>query len=276
MKRLAAFALMTLTWTSAHAQNVNPNIHLPSVQDFASRIDSQNYRKVLKGMHDGQLKWVHPAKQHMDFYAQSFVRSAIIRIADEYGIDPVTLVAAPLAENSMNTNVKRQIELKMAGHSDQLDDDGYPTEAAARAYAKYYLGHPLSIGPGQIYVSAAKAVEPLAAQIEHREIRKKGHDIKEALLTTEGSLRYAAAILRDAQDQYAAAGIDISRRPEILATLYNLGRVKEKAKNARYEMTHSKHGYNAEANYFGWFVALNYDEIRTGLNLPSVFDQPAK
>lgn len=175
------------------------------------------------------------------------MRDAIIAIAKKYEIDPVTLVLAPLAENTMNMqSVDQMVE--------DADDRGLMDEQGR------ILGRPFSVGPGQIYVATARAVEGLAARIEGREVRNDG-EIKKQLRTQIGALKYAAAILRAAQDDYASAGKDISRRPEILTTIYNIGKTEKRLKK--------NDGRDPLPNYFGYWCGENYDVVRKQLNLPS-------
>ena len=185
----------------------------------------------------------------MKYYAH--LRSTIIQVAAEYQIDAVTLVLTPLAENTMNVHIDDKI-------GDDLVNLGLAFGVSGEGDV---AGYKLSVGPGQIYTSAAKHVEKLAAAIENRPVRK-GKEITQALMTPDGALRYAAAIIRDAQEVYAAGGHDISRRPEILATLYNIGKVKERLAGAR-----DREPY---PNYFGYWVALNYDTVQRALKLPSL------
>jgi len=232
-------------------------IHMPSYKNLCE-YDPDHCSKVGR-VERGQLVVKRPRPELMEYYKQ--LRPLIIRIAAAYQIDPVTLVMAPLAENTMNVNIIDKIEdqLELNG---QLDDDGRVISPALQLiYDK-----PMSIGPGQIYVSVAKHVEPLAAAIEHRPLRQK-KQIGAALMTRAGALGYAAAIIRDAQDTYKAGGVDISKRPEILSTLYNIGKIKMRLSNAR--------GRESYPNYFGYFVGLNYRYVQQALNLPSVLDAPA-
>jgi len=154
-----------------------------------------------------------------------------------------------MAENTMNVTIgEKKLEA-------QANDEG-----------AIPLWGEMSIGPGQIYASAAMKVESMAAEIEGRPIRTK-KQVVVLLKTPAGAIRYAAAILRHAQDVYFEYGIDISKRPEILATLYNLGKYHERAKAASL-----RPGKEVHPNYFGFFVGFHYKKIQIRLNLPSVLD----
>lgn len=80
-----------------------------------------------------------------------------------------------------------------------------------------------SLGPAQVSFRNALFYEPRLARLEGRRARSL-REIVAAAFTPRGSLEYAAAILRDAQDAYAEhVGLDLRDRPGILATLYHLG-----------------------------------------------------
>ncbi len=261
MKRLSMLAVVafSLTSTLASAQIRMPSFRaLCSYEPACSKVGSEK---------NGQVVYRQPNPTLLrNYYGDSTMRSLIIRIAEQYNIDPVTLVAAPLAENTLNVKKLSRVIENQFDKADQYDDDGRPM------VFNVAIHEPLSVGPGQIYVSVAKRVEKLAASIEGRPMRKGG-EIKNELFKPEGALRYAAAILRDAQDTYAAGGIDISRRPEILATLYNIGKVSERLRNLQYRIKDTKGKAETLPNYFGYWVGLNYEHIRTELNLPSKLDR---
>ena len=267
MKRTLMVLAVTLASGLASAE-----MFIPTYEQ-ACRIDSSCTK--VGSYKNGQVTPKLPPQHLLNYYMR--LRPLILQIAKQYRIDPVTLVATPLAENTMNVRLKdakfsdfldsnvwkHTAEDAAAGSEDQVDENGVVVDPMVRAM----YGKPLSVGPGQIYVSAAKHVEALAARIEGRPMRTKGKDIKHELYTPEGALRYAAAILRDAQDRYAAAGYDIANRPEVLATIYNIGRV-----DASIQRTTSERRMPLP-NYFGYWVALNYRYLQAQLKLPSILDQ---
>jgi hypothetical protein len=53
--------------------------------------------------------------------------------------------------------------------------------------------------------------------------------------------------MRQGQDVYARNGLDISKDPAILATLFNLGKYEERAANIQ-------PGYVPRINYIGWYM----------------------
>lgn len=75
------------------------------------------------------------------------------------------------------------------------------------------------------------------------------------------NIKYVAAYISYHQKQWAAAGYDISNKPQILATLYNLG---DKTPNS-----------NPQPNEFGEFVGENYEVIAFVLILCLLIDSLA-
>ncbi len=240
--RLSAVLLAALTVILTPLVS-SAQIHLPS---FAQLCEYESDCRKVGTVKNRLLNFKRPRPDLIPYYAR--IRSIIIKVATEYQVDAVTLVLTPIAENTMNVRRDDQIADAMIKMGLSADDGSI-------------AGMELSFGPGQIYMRAAKHVEPLAATIERRPIRTK-KEIKQALITPEGALRYAAAIIRDAQDVYAAGGVDISKRPEILATLYNIGRVEQRLRDSR--------GRQPLPNYFGYFVGLNYRFVQEALDLPTV------
>jgi hypothetical protein len=73
-------------------------------------------------------------------------------------------------------------------------------------------------------------------------------EVYEAIMNPDKSLAYMAASIRRSIDDYKTiAKIDISKNPGITATLYNIGRSSQRAKELG-------RGNLPEENYFGWLV----------------------
>jgi hypothetical protein len=242
MRKQVYFILITLLLSVG----VQAQIQLPSYQQLCEYDEDcgklVEYRKRQRVYRSVPESWVQ-------YYAK--LRNEIIAVAKLYKIDAVTLALTPMAENTMNV---KHGEEKIENFFEEYFDGVAPLKGE------------FSIGPGQIYARAALKVEAMAAQIERRPVRTK-KEIKIQLKTPGGAIRYAAAILRHAQDVYFEYGIDISKRPEILATLYNLGEYTERAKAAS-----RRRGKEVHPNYFGFFVGVHYKKIQSRLNLPSVLD----
>jgi hypothetical protein len=166
------------------------------------------------------------------------MRPKLMEYAKKFGVDPRAVVGAVLAENSMNVT-------RTDDFQDLLVRMKIAPQGNLFGFAKKF-----SFGWGQLYMEAAMAGEKTAAKLEKRPMRTS-QEVEELLLTPAGSIYYVAATLRELQDTYAEQGMDISGKPEILATLYNLGKGKERALEAK-----SKQAAPRE-NYFGFFVRKN-------------------
>ncbi len=91
------------------------------------------------------------------------------------------------------------------------------------------------------------------------------------ILDTDKNLHYIAATIRLAISNYRRiANFDISRNPGVVATLYNLGHVRNKAyalyrKNLKRLKARKKLAY-PEVNYYGWFVNARQKDLEKLLN----------
>jgi len=160
--------------------------------------------------------------------------------AEEFGVDPVVVAGVIYQEQSTNVNFV-----------DTLAD---------------YIGGLLfvntSIGIGQVRVSTAQALEThhpslnpaLAGKsaVLHNAIRIEF--LKDPLM----NIRYVAAKVAFDQKRWKEAGFDISDRPDILGTLYNIEDVKNPKKEPH---------ANPDSNDFGKGVAENYDAIKRWLGI---------
>jgi Protein of unknown function (DUF1402) len=258
----------SLTPTIAHAERA-PVVEHPNeavAAEFQRLCSYDTLCSKVGSVRSGRLFYKLPSPAIMPYYQR--LRSKIIQIAAEYKIDPVALALAPIAENTMNVKKDKQYKEALGdepvqgdAYQEMLDDKGLLDDDGAPIGLNLFYSRPLSLGPGQIYVSVANSVEPLAALIENRPTRTK-KEIKKQIRTPEGALRYAAAIIREAQEVYARGGIDISQRPDILVTLYNIGKPKQ-----RLSRTLSDRRLPSP-NYFGYFAKLNYGYVKSELRLP--------
>lgn len=87
---------------------------------------------------------------------------------------------------------------------------------------------PFTYGLGQMSLNALNQSEIFASSFEHRK-RKDKSELRKEMLTPRGALYYIASYLKWCEVVYKSNGFDISNRPEILATLYNIGDVKFRA-----------------------------------------------
>ncbi len=164
-----------------------------------------------------------------------------------YEVDEGALLGCILAENTLNYGVDDRIQ-------DWLSNQATDTPADL-------LTARFSIGLGQIFPSRAAEVEAMAHWIESRPIRSQS-EIQTALQSEVGSIFYAAAILRDAWITYARYGIDIRQRPEILCTLYNIGKVDQHAAATR------RSNRLPSENFMGFFVRHQRTLIESIRNAP--------
>jgi len=86
-----------------------------------------------------------------------------------------------------------------------------------------------------------------------RKVTYKDADaLYERIIDPDESLHVIAAVIVDAIRAYRAVGVDISKRPGITATLYNLGNPAARARRSR---------GNPKVNYYGAFVEDHIDVL---------------
>ena len=183
-------------------------------------------------------QWRYPREEIVVFLKE--FAPAINKASEDFGVDPRAIVGSIITENSLNVSIADDIQAWLV-----------KTRIASEGNV---LGKQFSFGLGQIYLAAAMEAEPLVAKIEKRDVGSN-IEVAEKLLNPEQSIRYVAAILRMVQDDYKEEGIDISNKPEILATLYNLGESKRRAEQTKASNKQPK------VNYFGLFVEKNMEVI---------------
>jgi|GEM_PF-6015347 len=187
-------------------------------------------------------KIVEPKKPLLELLQK--LRPDIDEAAQLYGVDSRAIAGAVLAENTMNVGV---------------DDDvqNWLTKLNLNDKAELITGGGYSIGLGQIYTSTAIKVEPMMAKLENRPERSY-REVEQALLDPRECLKYIAAELKKAQDAYQAEGFDISDKPEILTTIYNLGLSRNESGTNRAQESKAA-GNEPRPNYFGYFVYHHKD-----------------
>ena len=221
--------------------------HLPVAFATDGQCDSNEPEFLCDRLKDASGKIIKPSVE-IKAILQAY-SGKIKEVAKIYGVDPRAVTGALMAENSMNVTKDRTAAkntLRMLG-------------GVGNAAYKAYSGMGYSRGLGQIKPETAYAVEKMAAKIEGRTERTE-NQIEEVLFDNENSIKYAAAIIRNAQDTYKEQGIDISKDPGLLASVYNLGKAQSRAQKAKEEKK------NPRYNYFGQFVAANTDAIDEVLN----------
>jgi hypothetical protein len=149
------------------------------------------------------------------------------------GVDVRAVAGAIMAENSLNVSISDDVQ-------NLLVKIGVANKGEI-------LGKKFTYGLGQLNFSAAREAENYAAKLEKR-APLGDVELSDALLIPEKAIYYVAAVIRKVQDDYKEQGIDISGKPEILTTLYNLGKSSTKASEAK------AYGKTPRPNYFGFFV----------------------
>ena len=184
-------------------------------------------------------------------------KEELASIAKKYGIHPIIPMAAIATEHSLNVGIedKWQDNLKSLG----LDKNGRLLGLKAVSY-----------GYGQLYREAAMNAEKIVARTEKRS-QEEYEYVQKRIKSIAGAYEYVSALMLYYTEAYAQEGIDISHRPDILSTLYNIGKVDE-----RIRMTMSE-GRRPQANYFGWFVVYNWKSFESiyandGFNLEYIAD----
>lgn len=195
--------------------------------------------------------WLRPKPEIIAILQDKDIQDQIKSSAALYGVDSVALAGAILAENSLNVGLK----------------DSVQTFLAKRAGITSLGSKDFTFGFGQIGMTAAMEAEAHVAKVEGRSPKSRDELVTEITNPT-GSIRIAAAILRKVQDDYKAEGFDISKDPALLATLYNLGRSEERAKQAK------SSGLPPRQNYFGLFVARYSGDIQKVVGAAKVTPLP--
>ncbi|MCM2276968.1 MAG: DUF1402 family protein [Oligoflexia bacterium] len=155
------------------------------------------------------------------------------------------IAGAIMAENSLNVQT-----------SDAIQD--FLLKLKLEKSAEKLFGRKFTFGWGQLSTTVAMKAEPLAARIEGR-AQRDSDTVAQELLKPASAIRYVAAVLRGVQDTYRAEGMDISKDPAILATVYNLGHEERRAKESKAA------GRAPRVNYFGFFVRTYMNDVQKAL-----------
>ena len=193
-------------------------------------------------LHDVQLD-ISESESKAQIRARRIIEEhagSIKTAAEEFDVDPVIVAGVIYQEQSTNVNFV-----------DTLAD---------------YIGGLLfvntSIGIGQVRVQTAEELEYKYPQLHP--IVKSDHVIQSNAVRVEFlkdplmNIRYVAAKIAFDQERWKEAGFDISDRPDILGTLYNIEDVKNPKKEPH---------ANPDSNDFGKGVAENYDAIKRWLGI---------
>ncbi|MEM7645898.1 MAG: DUF1402 family protein [Pseudomonadota bacterium] len=164
------------------------------------------------------------------------LRDDIIRSGDLYNVDPRAIAGAILVEHTINVGADDTIQ-------------NYIAKWGITAVA----GKKFSFGFGQMHMGAALLADKKVAEIEKVPARDLD-SVRMAMFTPLETLRLIAATLRIAQDEYLKKGVDISKQPEILVSLYNLGKISKRAERI-------KAGHQPKPNYFGIYFKYKLRDI---------------
>lgn len=126
----------------------------------------------------------------------------------------------------------------------------WPDDRFGRVFFQpLYAGQ--TFGLGQLNPLVALSVNDLVVRVS--KLPKLDADrapgVYRAIMDPDSTLHYMAAVIRLSIDAYAEiAGVDISGNPGITATLYNLGDVRDRARQLK------ERGGLPKENYYGWLV----------------------
>ncbi len=178
----------------------------------------------------------YPVKPEVRFVLAN-LHSEIVAAGKQYGIDPRAIAGSISAENTLNV---------------QMDDS--LQEYLAQNGVTSIAGKSFTFGLGQLNPDTAMIGEAVIAKIDGRSPRSR-HEVEQAMLNPVESIKLISGVIRHAQDIYKEKGIDISGRPDLLATLYNLGNPESRVTQASAENP-------PRPNYFGAFVANNITDLQ--------------
>ncbi len=179
------------------------------------------------------------------------LKKYVWKYADQMGVDPRAIVAGILAENSINTDFTNNAKNFLTRHS----------IFSAIAGNGKILGSYRSVGWGLIHCDTAYSAEEYVARAQNRQPINMADLCK--LLTSEdhpeGAIYAAAVIARQAQDAYKNEGFDIGNKPDLMATLYNLGQPARRAADAKATNRAPR------PNWFGVFIQRYIPQIEQAI-----------
>jgi len=150
----------------------------------------------------------------------------IINAAEEFDIDPVWIAMVIYAEQALNHNAKDWFDI--LGATGLVDT---------------------SVGVGQVRISTAKFIEEEGYMPETKG-QCQSSKITWKLGNKEGNIRYVAAYIKYFIDLWSEVYPEITQRPDIIATLFNVGHQKT-SPNA-----------NPESNEFGDYAEIAYNYLK--------------
>jgi len=172
----------------------------------------------------------------VNYFEEYYVRSVFLNKSEEYLSNLITATEKDVADKRMKGEREQEFRFRVQ------------------------RGLIWSIGLCQISIVKAVKLEPILAEMEFRDARGVREVIK-ALLVPEENVKYCALELHNIREKFrSTTGIDINNRPEIVATLYNTGRVDEIVVEYVKDKTRIP-----KANDFGEYIRLHEDLIERSL-----------
>lgn len=137
------------------------------------------------------------------------------------------------------------------------DGVSWPNDRFGRVFFQpFYAGQ--TFGLGQINPLTALRVTDYVAQVSGKKplSARKANEVYRTIMDPDSTLEYMAAVIRISIDAYRdIAGWDISDNPGVVATLYNLGDVRNRARRTKARAS------VPQENYYGWLVNDKRDEL---------------
>jgi len=144
-----------------------------------------------------------------------------------------------------------------------VDGVAYPRDRFSKVFFQpLFAGQ--TFGLGQINPLTALTVTDMVHKTSGLPLLSadKAPEVYQAIMDPNMSLDYMAALIRLSIDVYRdTAGVDISKNPGIVATLYNVGDVKERARQLAAARKRNRSAM-PEENYYGWLVNEREAELR--------------
>lgn len=142
-----------------------------------------------------------------------------------------------------------------------VDGVAWPNDRFGKVFFQpFYAGQ--TFGLGQINPLTALRVTDFVSKVSGKKklSANKANEVYNTIMDPDSTLLYMAAVLRISIDAYKKyGGYDISNNPGVTATLYNLGDVRNRARQAKAK------GRMPRENYYGWLINEKRPELEAVL-----------
>lgn len=139
----------------------------------------------------------------------------------------------------------------------KVDGTSWPNDRFGKVFFQpFYAGQ--TFGLGQINPLTALRVTDMVAKKSGKKklSAKRANEVYSTIMDPDTTLHYMAAVIRISIDSYKTyGGFDISNNPGVTATLYNLGDVRRRARQAK------SRGAMPKENYYGWLINEKRSEL---------------